>query len=286
MTAAQIAASKSNPTGATFLRTRVVRQSVDRMILQMPIQLAKSYKSHSQRARVVSEAWAVQNLYCPRCDSPRLDPAGANASPADFFCPGCAAAFQLKSQSRPFSRRITDSAYEPMRRAIEENRTPHFFALHYSPSSWRVEGLTLIPSFALTLSCLERRKPLSATARRAGWVGCNIFLPLIPEDARIPLILNGKPAFPALVRRKFRRLQPLENVMHRKRGWILDVLNVVRALEKRRFSLADVYGHSEELRMLHPENLHVREKIRQQLQHLRDMGLVSFLGNGNYLLKS
>ncbi|MBZ5564268.1 MAG: hypothetical protein LAP13_17830 [Acidobacteriia bacterium] len=33
---------------------------------------------------------------------------------------------------------------------------------------------------------------------------------------------------------------------------------------------------------LHPDNLHVRDKIRQQLQRLRDLGLVEFLGGGKY----
>jgi len=31
-----------------------------------------------------------------------------------------------------------------------------------------------------------------------------------------------------------------------------------------------------------PENRHVREKLRQQLQRLRDLGLILFLGNGRY----
>ncbi len=29
------------------------------------------------------------------------------------------------------------------------------------------------------------RKPLSPTARRAGWVGCNIVLQQLPEDGRL-----------------------------------------------------------------------------------------------------
>ncbi|MGH9400932.1 MAG: Dam-replacing domain protein [Terriglobia bacterium] len=66
---------------------------------------------------------------------------------------------------------------------------------------------------------------------------------------------------------------------------MLDVLNVVRSLQKSDFRLTDVYGHSKELQLLHPGNLHVCEKIRQQLQRLRDMELVEFLGGGKYRLK-
>ena len=256
------------------------------MLLKMPYHLAAAYRSASQRARIISEAWAGDSLYCPRCDSPKLEPSRVNARVVDFVCPNCSAGFQLKSQSHPFSRRITDSAYEVMRRAIEENRTPHVLALHYDPLSWRVRNLTLIPSFALTVSCLEKRKPLSPKARRSGWIGCNILLFNIPVDARIPLISSGIPSVPATVRLQFSRLQSLENVQYEKRGWTLDVLRIVRSLDRAEFSLSDVYRHSGELQLLHPKNQHVRDKIRQQLQRLRDMGLLEFAGGGRYLLKS
>jgi len=45
----------------------------------------------------------------------------------------------------------------------------------------------------------------------------------------------------------------------------LDVLNIVRPLDKTEFSLAEVHGYTDELRRLHPENRHVHDKIRQQL---------------------
>jgi type II restriction enzyme len=35
---------------------------------------------------------------------------------------------------------------------------------------------------------------------------------------------------------------------------------------------------------LHPNNAHIRDKIRQQLQVLRDLRLLTFLGDGSYRL--
>ncbi|HXJ93970.1 MAG TPA: DpnI domain-containing protein [Terriglobia bacterium] len=252
----------------------------------MPLTLAAAYKSPSQRARVVTEAWGSHNLYCPRCDSPQVTASGANTKAVDFVCPRCAAAFQLKSQAHAFSRRITDAAYHVMRRAIEQGKIPHLLALHYDPVSWNVRNLTLIPSFALTLSCLEKRRPLALTARRKGWVGCNILLFNIPPDARITVVSDGIPAEPRFVRRQYNRLQPLEKIEYKARGWTLDVLQLVRSLQKQEFSLSEVYGRSVEVQRLYPNNLHVREKIRQQLQRLREMGLIEFLGSGRYLLRS
>jgi len=62
------------------------------------------------------------------------------------------------------------------------------------------------------------------------------------------------------------------------------VLNVVRALQKNDFSLDDVYRHERELARWHPGNRNIQAKIRQQLQELRDMGMVEFLGRGEYRL--
>ena len=95
---------------------------------------------------------------------------------------------------------------------------------------------------------------------------------------------EGKIRPAAEVRRAYKRLRPLEKIKAEKRGWTLDVLNVVRALEKEEFSLGEVYAHADQLSELHPANQNIQPKIRQQLQVLRDMGLVEFLGGGDYRL--
>jgi type II restriction enzyme len=147
-----------------------------------------------------------------------------------------------------------------------------------------VENVILIPHFAFPLSAIEKRKPLSATARRAGWVGCNILLDAIPADARIPIISVGKYNSRRDIRAQYARIRPLEKIKPEQRGWTLDVLHVVRSLGKAVFSLAEVYEREAELARIHPANRHVRDKIRQQLQVLRDLGLLRFLGRGEYRL--
>jgi type II restriction enzyme len=56
----------------------------------------------------------------------------------------------------------------------------------------------------------------------------------------------------------------------------------VRGLNKIEFVLPDVYAFAAQLQELHPDNRHVRDKIRQQLQVVRDLGFVEFLGRGRY----
>lgn len=166
--------------------------------------------------------------------------------------------------------------------AIESDRTPNLFVMHYERKAWAVRDLVLIPLFAFPLSAVEKRRPLSATARRAGWVGCNIVLDRIPVDARIPIVATGIVSNRTEVRRRYAELRKLGELDVKARGWTLDVLRIVRELGKERFALADMYERAGELAQLHPKNRHVNDKIRQQLQVLRDMKLVRFLGGGEY----
>lgn len=172
-----------------------------------------------------------------------------------------------------------------MVRAIRENRTPNLFVLHYDASEWAVANMIVIPHFAFPLSAIERRQPLGPHARRAGWVGCNIRLDAIPADAKIRVVDAGAALPRKTVRHQYARVRPLARLKVEQRGWTLDVLNAVRFLGKDRFSLGDVYSLEERLSRQHPDNRHVRDKIRQQLQVLRDLGLLEFLGAGRYRLR-
>jgi len=58
---------------------------------------------------------------------------------------------------------------------------------------WLVRNLLLVPSFAFPPSAIIKRKPLSPTARRHGWVGCNFALNRIPQEARIWLVRAPTP---------------------------------------------------------------------------------------------
>lgn len=254
------------------------------MNLDMPAHLALDYKSLSQKVRVVSESWGEANLYCPNCSSPALDSAPNNTQAFDYICPNCKLTFQLKSKSSPFGDRILDAGYDAMIRAIQEERTPNLYALHYDKVSWRVENLILIPHFALLQSAIEPRKPLSSTARRAGWVGCFIALKNIPSDAKIHLVSNGNYVHNTQVRKCFRRLRPLQEISLQERSWSFDVLRIARSLGKKEFSNSDIYNFTLQLQKLHPKNNHIEAKIRRQLQFLRDKGFLMQVQRGIWAL--
>jgi type II restriction enzyme len=245
---------------------------------------AAGYKSPSQIARVLTESWAASNLYCVSCRSNRLEPASDNTRVIDFICENCYEKYQLKSQSKPLRKKVVDAAYEPMMDAIEENKAPNFLLMHYLKNEYCVNDLLVIPRYFVTPSCIEPRNPLGPKARRAGWVGCNILLSELPEDGRIPLILSGSILPRGQARKNYERFRFLADKDSDVRGWTADVLKVVRDIGKKEFTLKEVYAYEDYLGKLHPKNTRVRPKIRQQLQLLRDRGILLFTSPGRYAI--
>ena len=272
------ATTRSSHTSAKMLNRSL-------MNLQCRLDLASKYKAGPQIARVLSEDWCARELYCPACDSDRLAGSRPNNPAVDFECKKCEQPFQLKSLRHWNPRKVVDAGYQAMLRAIRADKTPNLLLLQYS-NSWIVQNLLLIPRMFLTESVIEKRKPLGTKARRAGWIGCNILLGEIPQDGKIPVISAGVPLRKEQVRDDFSRVKQLANVPPSVRGWTLDVLRAIRRLGKAEFSLQELYELESELKSLHPQNQNVRPKIRQQLQVLRDAGLLSFLSQGSYRIRS
>ena len=200
-----------------------------------------------------------------------------------------------------------------MMTAIRNDETPNFYFMQYELTSWSIKNLLLVPHFVFPPSAIIKRKPLAVTARRAGWIGCNLALSRIPADAPIAVVTESRALPDSEVRAQFRRLKPLGEIKAQERGWTLDVLNIVRRLvESRRrgdealnkessgrpeslslltssptteFTNEDVYAFTRELEELHPGNRHVKDKIRQQLQVLRDAGLLLHVERGCWRLR-
>lgn len=251
------------------------------MNLQCPTQIDADYKSASQAARALTEGWCTRELYCPACESDQLLPSRPNSPALDFSCPSCRQFFELKSSKGWMRKKIVDAGYSAMIRAIREDRTPNLFVLQYS-KDWFVTNLLLIPRMFFTENAIEKRPALSPRARRAGWVGCNILLDQIPSDGKIMVVSAGAAVQVSHVREEFARVRGLAQLQPSKRGWTVEVLNLIRRLHKPEFSLAELYERESELRELHPGNKNIRPKIRQQLQILRDMRLVRFTERGKY----
>jgi len=149
-------------------------------------------------------------------------------------------------------------------------------------ASWDIQNFTAIHHLFLTPEVVEKRKPLSDAARRAGWVGCKIRLDRIAADAKIQIIASGSIQDPGAVRIAFQRFERLNAIPANRRGWTTLTLAVVRSLQARQFTLKDLYDKEKEFSDLYPYNKNILPKIRQQMQVLRDLGYLRFLGSGIY----
>lgn len=74
----------------------------------------------------------------------------------------------------------------------------------------------------------------------------------------------------------------IESVQNSLSGWKLEIFKCLNQIPKQNFTLEDVNKFENDLRKVYPTNKHIKDKIRQQLQYLRDLGLVEFLGAGRY----
>ncbi len=257
------------------------------MQLELDSTLTIAYSSSSQMARRVTEAWMVGNMYCLRCGALHLGAMKNNSPVADLYCASCKQEFELKSKKGRFSSKVSAGAYHSMIERIQALNNPDFFFMNYriEEEKWTVSDLLFVPKHFFTPAIIEKRKPLAETARRAGWVGCNILLSEIPKQGKIDIIEHGAVISKAQVNDKMQQACALDTANLRSRGWLLDTLQCVNKLclnGDRQFKLADIYQFEEELSGKHPENKHVRDKIRQQLQLLRDRGHINFLGRGLY----
>ena len=49
------------------------------------------------------------------------------------------------------------------------------------------------------------------------------------------------------------------------KGWLLSIVQRIERLDRKRFSLSEIYAYEDELSRLYPNNRYVKQKIRQQL---------------------
>jgi hypothetical protein len=244
------------------------------------------YSSGSQSARAWTEAWFGAWAYCPHCGNTKMSAFPNNSPLADFFCTACREEFELKSQKGKFGAKVLDGEFKTKCERLATNNKPNLLLMNYDLSSLAVVNLLIVPKHFFVREIIEERKPLAATARRAGWIGSKILLGRVPESGKIHIVQNGLVRPKDVVLQEWQKTLFLRDESSDTRGWLLDVMKCVESLGKREFTLDEVYTFERHLGDLYPGNQNVRPKIRQQLQYLRDRGFIDFVSRGSYRLRS
>jgi type II restriction enzyme len=248
--------------------------------LNLRLAAETAYKSASQLARVSTERWTRENFYCASCGAGLL-PCPTNTPLYDFHSPECQERFQLKASRNRFHDSVLDSEYHTALDGVMRDAYPSLILLRYDPVEWSVTDVELVHRAYITTSSLVPRKALSATARRAGWQGCMISLASLPALGRIEVVKSGVVRPKVQVLEQWNRGDRLLKAKPQARGWLADILHCVDQLYST-FTIENVYHFEGELAAKHPQNHYVRPKIRQQLQVLRDLGLIEFVSRGIY----
>jgi type II restriction enzyme len=251
------------------------------MNLCFDFSLVELYKSNSQIARVLTENWIKTNVYCPSCGNDYLRQFANNSPVADFLCDNCNSEYELKSKGNELTSKIVDGAYESMIKRINAENNPHFFFLNYS-KELKVKNLIVIPKHFFIDKIIQKRNPLTITAKRAGWTGCNILLNEIPLHGKIFLIKDSYIQSKESVMTTWAKTAFLSSQKRDMRGWIIETIKIVEKIDKLEFKLGDVYKFEDDLKAKFPNNHFIKDKIRQQLQVLRDKEIIEFKGNGLY----
>jgi type II restriction enzyme len=179
---------------------------------------------------------------------------------------------------------IVDGAYKVLYDKLRRKKVPNFFLLNYNTDDYFVTNFLVIPKHFFTYEVIQKRKPLSCNARRANWIGSNILINHIPNSGKIYYVKNKKEFDKDIVLEKWGKTLFLIE-QDKLKGWTLDVMRCLDEIDKEEFDIDDVYKFEKYLQQKHPNNKHIKDKIRQQLQYLRDKGYIEFIQKGKYRKK-
>ena len=245
------------------------------------------YISPSQSARAWTEHWVRREVYCPNCGNSGVSKFANNQPVADFFCASCNEEYELKSQKDKFGAKVLDGAFGAMCSRLAASNNPNLMLLNYDRKKLKVTDLFVVPKHFFVREIIEERKTLGARqlGARDGSVAIFCLIKSLHQEksfsCKMALYSRRSCVLSQWHRTLFLRDEGIEA-----RGWLIEVMKCVEDIGKREFQLEDVYAFEAALSKLYPENRHVRQKIWQQLQVLRDRGYLDFVARGNYRLRS
>ncbi len=245
------------------------------MNFAMDTNISGNYKNKSQKARVITETWLLDNFKCPFCNS-KLTQYTANNKCADYFCKKCNEDFELKTIKGKFPKdKMNGAGYKATLDKINSDKSSHWILLEHN--NFTVSGLTFIPKYFFYDEMIEPRKELSETAKRHGWQGCRIALNMIPSFGKISYIKNNKEVDKKIINYKLGKASAFKKSDLKNKNWKLEVLSIVDSIPETIFSANNLYEFIPMLEKKHPDNHHIDARIRETLQQLRNEGYIKFL---------
>ncbi len=136
---------------------------------------AARYAARAQIARVAIETWAARNVLCWRCSGALL-PAPPNTKLLDAVCVDGRHEVQVKAIAGIAGPTVTGAAFGPIASRLAGGVLPDYLLISYDRDRAVVVLAEYVDGAALVSERILKRRPLAASARRAGWVGASIDL--------------------------------------------------------------------------------------------------------------
>lgn len=255
------------------------------MNLKKYFESINSYKSNSQKARIFTETFVEKNFYCPYCGS-NLISCKNNDKVRDFNCSSslCNANYELKSkQGKSLGKTIVDGAYHSMIERINNNSNPNFYFMNYDKNSFDVINFCAVPNYFFIPTMIIPRK--KGIPNRPNYIMCNINISSIPNFGKIFYVKNKEIISKDKVLDNWNKTLFLKETNNLKsKSLLIDIMQCIEDINKKKFTLQDLYIYENYLKIKHPKNNNIQAKIRQQLQYLRNKNYLKFTNRGNYEL--
>lgn len=254
------------------------------MLLNLNSTLANNYNSNSQKIRVLTESWVLNNIFCPSCGE-KISEYENNRPVADFYCNSCKEDYELKSKNaKSLGNSIADGQYNIMIDKITNNTNPHFFFLNYEKSNYEIINFVAVPKYLFMPDMIiPRNKGLK---NRPNYIMCNMNISTIPESGKIFFIKEKKIEEKSKVIDNWNKTKFLNHTKLNQKGWLIDIMFCIEKIKKQDFTLQELYSFVPYLKTKYPNNNFIEDKIRQQLQILRDKNYLSFEARGKYKIKA
>lgn len=139
----------------------------------------KEDKRWTSVSKIIGEAVedCVSTMACPLCHEKTLIKYKMNEKSKDMTCETCHCHIQVKatksSKKKTHSLKLLGAEYKTTSASIKKNDV-HYLIVSYSvlQEIYTIHNIYFIDRADVTECCIIPRKPLSSSAKRAGWQGC------------------------------------------------------------------------------------------------------------------
>lgn len=146
------------------------------------IKLQNNWKSESRLVGEACEYYVKNEVKCFRCKSNNFEKCKTNEKSKDLICITCNQMYQIKAKCITCKQvdnikckgKFNTIGGEYSTTLNNINEKIDYIIILYEKLSYKILSMLYITNENISSKCIIPRKPLSSTAKRAGWQGCNI----------------------------------------------------------------------------------------------------------------